>query len=114
MNDMSLIAVIGFFWLILAFSMSVIASDASLQSLDTGNASTSYTGPAFTNFSDSAEGQSMTQSSWLSEFGRMFTFSIGTSSGFPSWLSSFISIINYMLLLFLVLITYRLIRSGGN
>lgn len=122
MRDLIILSVIIVYWFLLGFSLTYVYQDPLIiQSLIEGNSSyvinvdTDDLQHNVTNigydFSDT--GETKTQG-FVSMIGRMFTFRIPEVEQFPAGVLTFIEFVNFILLLLVGLISYRLIRHGGG
>jgi hypothetical protein len=121
MKDMVIIIAIVIFWGILGLSLTYIFQDSSIQQLnleaqDSSNRTyiLANTSQSYLNITSDELQTDTSSKGFLDMVVRMFSFRIPSSVGLPEVVISFIEILNFILLLILGLVVYRLVRSGAG
>lgn len=122
MRDMIILFLIIVFWISFATVFSFIYQDASLfeNSINTSY-DTSSMESIYANVSDFPEEIPIFTekvptkiTGFWSFLGRLFTFSLPHFEGIPQTIGVLLSSLNVIMILFSLLISYRLIRHGGG
>lgn len=105
------VIIIPIFWFALGFILTAIVSDTSLDGISAGNGNFTNIDVSSFNSSDSQVGGSSTGGAdLLDSLKIMFGFSIPTNSGFPQFLVTLISFINWLLVIIFGVAIYRVLN----
>lgn len=118
-RDLVLLAGIATFWFILVVGFGLITADESFQQLAiTGNTTFSIDELNTTFEADSGDTTlsviAMQKTSFWGMIVRLFTFRIPAVTGIPPIIATFISFFNYILVILIVLLAFRQLRSGSG
>lgn len=113
MRDMVFLSCIIVFWFVMSIGVYLMQSDNYIDTTISGNQSSTINPTGQINITDSVDYSNPTPKTYVDMLGRMFTFRLSTI-GYPSFISSIISFINWFLVMLLGILIYRLIRSGAG
>lgn len=118
-SDMVLIGAIFAFWLIMITGFGLVASDEAFQDIAVAG-NTSFDFQEFNTSFEADSGDTTISVVAVQKTGfwgmlvRLFTFSIPSVTGMPVLIGVMVSGINYFLIMFILLLAYRQLRSGSG
>lgn len=116
MRDMVMIIIITLYFFLLSITLTSIYDDdimtgSSFNVNSSINNNLTYYSNITSDITDENIGSGI---SFVSMLGRIITFRIPKQTGFPNFIIRLIELINFILVLILGLLIYRLIRSGAG
>lgn len=114
MKDMVLLGSIAVFWFTLSFILTAIAQDPYISSASYNSTFTIDNSSVQLNYSELPASSQKLNVNYGTMLGALFSFRVPSLISMPAMIGVIISFINWFSVLFLILIAFRMIRSGSG